>query len=260
MSNEIVPFDKQMTWATAFAESRMFGIATVQQAISLMALCECEGIHPAAAIRDYHIIEGRPSLKSEAMLSRFQAAGGKVQWLAYTDEVVEAKFSHPQGGELTISWDMARAKQAGLGPGKTSGGKDNMWAKFPRNMLKARVISEGIRTLYPGVLSGCYSPEEVSDFNAPPIMLNPEPVAPPVATPEAVEAEVIHADEQPDDLITAVTELAELMKIPPSECLTRLTNTKYTSMHQVRTMPPAHRKKLAVKCGEEKEALKLQGA
>ena len=31
-------------------------------------------------------------------------------------------------------------------------------------MLRARVISEGIRTVYPGVVVGVYTPEEVSDM------------------------------------------------------------------------------------------------
>jgi hypothetical protein len=49
-------------------------------------------------------------------------------------------------------------------------------------MLRARVISEGIRTVYPGVLTGEYTPEEVMDFqpaqNAPRIQIieNEEPV------------------------------------------------------------------------------------
>ncbi|MBK8184776.1 MAG: hypothetical protein IPK63_18615 [Candidatus Competibacteraceae bacterium] len=42
-------------------------------------------------------------------------------------------------------------------------GKD-LWKQYPRAMLRARVISEGIRTVYPGVLSGMYTPEEVRDF------------------------------------------------------------------------------------------------
>lgn len=31
-------------------------------------------------------------------------------------------------------------------------------------MLRARVISEGIRTVYPGCIAGTYTPEEVQDF------------------------------------------------------------------------------------------------
>jgi hypothetical protein len=53
---------------------------------------------------------------------------------------------------------MARATKAQLG------GKD-MWKKYPRQMLRSRVVSEGVRTVYPGATSGLYVPEEVRDFD-----------------------------------------------------------------------------------------------
>jgi len=139
------------------AKSGLFGMKTKDQAIALMLVAQAEGLHPATAAQDYHIIQGRPSLKADAMLARFQRAGGAVKYHKYTDEEVSATFSHPQGGSLDISWDMARAKKAGLGT------KDN-WKNYPRNMLRARVISEGIRSLAPGVLGGMYTPEEVVDM------------------------------------------------------------------------------------------------
>jgi hypothetical protein len=141
----------------AISMSKLFGLQTPEQAIALMLIAQAEGLHPAIAARDYHIIQGRPALKADAMLSRFQAAGGKVQWTELTDKKVSAIFSHPQGGSVEIDWTMERAKQADLG------GKD-MWKKYPRQMLRARVISEGIRTVYPGCLVGFYTPEEVMDM------------------------------------------------------------------------------------------------
>ena len=35
--------------------------------------------------------------KADAILARFQAAGGKVEWKTYTDDEVTGVFSHPQG-------------------------------------------------------------------------------------------------------------------------------------------------------------------
>ena len=63
---------------------------------------------------------------------------------------------------LEIEWTMDRAKAAGL-TGKQT------WKQYPRQMLRARVISEGIRTVYPGVAVGIYTPEEVNDFDAAPV-------------------------------------------------------------------------------------------
>lgn len=154
----VISFEQQLILAKSFAESGLFGLKTADQALALMALCEAEGMHPAIAVRDYHIIQGKPSLKADAMMARFQAAGGRVRWTAMDDERVAGEFSHPAGGTVEIDWDKARAVQAGFW------GKDN-WKKFPRAMLRARVISEGIRTVFPGVIVGVYTPEEVQDFD-----------------------------------------------------------------------------------------------
>ena len=158
MSNALVPIESLERMAQAVSASKLFGITNPEQALALMLVAQAEGLHPATAARDYHIIQGRPSLKADAMLARYLASGGTVEWLEHTDTKVEAKFSHPAGGTLVIAWDMARAKTAGLG------GKD-MWTKYPRQMLRARVISEGIRATNPAVATGIYTPEEVMDMD-----------------------------------------------------------------------------------------------
>jgi hypothetical protein len=165
--------------ASAVAKSNLFGVKTPDQALALMLLAQAEGLHPMVAARDYHIIEGRPSMKADAMLARFQLAGGKVRWASLTDTKVVGEFTHESGGSATIEWDMDRAKVAGLG------GKGN-WLKYPRQMLRARVISEGIRTVYPACVVGVYTPEEVQDFEQPrqavyeavPATIKPSPITP----------------------------------------------------------------------------------
>ena len=164
--------------ASAVAKSNLFGVKTPDQALALMLLAQAEGLHPMVAARDYHIIEGRPSMKADAMLARFQLAGGKVRWASLTDTKVVGEFTHESGGSCTIEWDMDRAKVAGLG------GKGN-WVKYPRQMLRARVISEGIRTVYPACVVGVYTPEEVQDFEQPravyeavPATIKPSPITP----------------------------------------------------------------------------------
>jgi hypothetical protein len=160
-SQPVIPFSDIERMAVAFAKSGLFGIKTPEQGIALMLIAQAEGMHPAIAARDYHVIQGRPALKADSMLARFQAAGGKVVWNAYTDTSVSATFSHPQGGSATVEWTIQQAKAAGL----TS--KD-VWRQYPRAMLRARVISEGIRTVYPGVSVGVYTPEEIQDMDAKP--------------------------------------------------------------------------------------------
>lgn len=156
MSNELVTISDMERMANAVAKSGLFGAKTLEQALALMLIAQAEGRHPASAARDYDIIQGRPSKKAEAMLRDFLAAGGNVEWQTLTDEKVSATFSHPQGGSVMIEWDMNRAKTAGLST------REN-WKKYPRAMLRSRVVSEGVRTVYPAATGGLYAPEEAED-------------------------------------------------------------------------------------------------
>ena len=129
MSN-LVTFQDMDQMAGAIAASGLFGMKDKNSVLALMAVAQAEGLHPATAARDFHIIQGRPALKADAMLARFQNAGGKVDWKDYTDEKVTGVFSHPNGGELAVTWTIEQATRIGLvKPG--SG-----WQKFPRAMLR----------------------------------------------------------------------------------------------------------------------------
>ena len=166
METSIVPYSDVEKMASAIVMSKLFGLQTKEQAIALMLIADAEGRHPASAAMDYHIISGRPSLRSETLLARFQNAGGKVEWHKLTDAEAEATFSHPAGGSVRISWDMARAAKAGLT------GKDN-WKHYPRQMLRSRVVSEGVTTVYPAVKGGFYTTDEIDDRIDTPVLERP---------------------------------------------------------------------------------------
>lgn len=126
------------------------------QVMTLLLISQAEGKHPALALRDYDIIKGKPSKKTEAMMRDFLANNGKVEWHTLSDIEVTATFSHPQGGSATIDWSIARAQKAHL-----ITGKDDAWKKYPRAMLRSRCVSEGVRAVFPGATNGLYAPEEI---------------------------------------------------------------------------------------------------
>ena len=219
--NTQVALGDMQVMASAIVKSGLFGMKTPDQALALMIVATAEGRHPGSVASDYHIIQGRASLKADSMLARFQQSGGRVEWHDHTNEKVSATFSHPAGGSLRIDWDMARAKAAGLG------GKDN-WRSYPRQMLRARVISEGVRATFPAVLNGMYTPEEVGEFDAPrpvrsvaakveqvvevkaepvteALVAEIEPVAVPATETKAIEAEVVSIDTAAEEPEWAVT-------------------------------------------------------
>ena len=160
MSTALIPMQDISAMAVAFAKSALFGAKTPEQCMALLLLAQAEGQHPAIAMRDFDVIQGRPAKKSEAMLRSFLAAGGSVEWHEMSDTKADASFSHPQGSNgkpVRISWDMERARKAGLSD------KDN-WKKYGRAMLSNRVISEGCRRVYPAATSGMYEPGEVREI------------------------------------------------------------------------------------------------
>lgn len=205
MSTALIPVDQVERMALAVAKSGLFGVKTPDQAMALMLIAQAEGMHPAIAARDYHVINGRPTLRADAMLARFQQAGGKVEWGDYTDRKVVGTFTHPQGGSVRIEWTTDMAVSAGLTRNPT-------WKSYPRQMLRARCISEGIRTIYPGVAIGTYTPEEAEDM-APQRtvrdMGNVEEVEPPPPPPPAA----VDADKLVQTIQSASTlEFLELLR------------------------------------------------
>lgn len=130
---------------------------SLAQIMTLMLISSSEGRHPMLGPKDYELIDGKPSKKTEAMLRDFLQAGGSVVWHRLDDTGASAAFSHPQGGTVKIDWDLARAQKAGLAT------KD-MWKKWGRPMYRSRTVSEGIRTVYPAATSGVYNTEEMESI------------------------------------------------------------------------------------------------
>jgi hypothetical protein len=165
--------------ARRVAESRLIpGIDTPAAAFTLMMLCQAEGLHPGQALRRFHIINGRASMRADAIQAEFQRLGGVVYWERSDDLNCTARFVHPihapDPGQK-IEWTYERAKRARLT-------NNPAWQSYPRNMLRARVISEGVRMILPGVLVGIYTPEEVSDFG-------------PETTGQTVEVQIVPSEE-----------------------------------------------------------------
>jgi hypothetical protein len=164
--------------AKSVARSRLFGMDE-NQLVTLMLLAQSKGLHPIQAVERFHVIAGRPAMKADAMLAEFQAHGGVIEWHQHDHTKCEATFNCPGvKTPTTVSWSIEEAKKAELT-------KNGMYTKYPRQMLRARVISEGIRMVMPGIVCGIYTPEEVSDFDPAPAPVQREArIAPPPPHPD----------------------------------------------------------------------------
>lgn len=159
MSNEVQLYgvSDMQTMAKAIASSGLFGMKTPEQALALMLVAQAENQHPATITQDYDIIQGKACRKTHSVMARFQQMGGKIEWHQLTDKIADATFSHASGGTLRMSWTIEQATKAGLT------NKDN-WKNYPRAMLRARLIAEGVRAVFPAAIGGMLVAEEAGDM------------------------------------------------------------------------------------------------
>jgi len=210
MSNDVVPFTELDGLSQKLAVSGLFAGKTKEQIFSLLMLAHAEGVHPMTAMRDFDIIQGRPAKKAEAMHRSFIAAGGSIEWHKLDDTAADATFSHPQGGSTRIVWDMERVKKAQIK-------NEAMYAKYPRQMLRSRCISEGVRTVYPAATSGLYEPGEVKSMEPQPEkVIEGEAL---LAAPEQVEAMKNALKENGVEItkLLAKAEINDLAEMPSSD-------------------------------------------
>ena len=139
-----------------FYKSGMFAdIKSAQQAVvKIMAGAEM-GISPFQAMSGIHIIQGKPTIGAGLMASRVKASGKyNYKVLEMTDKVCSIEFT--EGGQPigTSSFTIEDAKKAGT---------KNI-DRFPRNMLFARAMSNGVRWFCPDIYEGpVYVPEEMQE-------------------------------------------------------------------------------------------------
>mgnify|MGYP006272948429 CR=1 FL=1 len=145
------------TMANVVARSGLFGVKDPTQAMALMLLCQSDGLHPMQACRQYHVIQGRASMTSQTMMSRFLQSGGRQELHEVSEEAAEVTLTHPQGGAARIRWTMAQAQKAGLT------GKDN-WKNHPRSMLLRRAQAEAVRAVAPFILEGIPLEDEAAEL------------------------------------------------------------------------------------------------
>ena len=150
--------------AEAITTSGLFSLKNKNQALTLLLLAESEGLHAMTAMKQYHILNGRPVLKSAEVLSRFQKAGGRIKYIASDDTKCEVEFSHEQAGSITIKWDIEKAKKAGIYD------TNPVWKKYPSNMLRSRCITDGVTALFPSCLGGMMTESTAQDIPAPDAM------------------------------------------------------------------------------------------
>lgn len=149
--------------ANVLAQSGLGPTNNKYQAAAIVHLGHAMGLEPAAALMNIFIVEGRPCMSAHLMLALARRAGVRIAVKANSDKVCSVEFR--RGEELhEVTWTIEQAQAIGLYPGKPH----SAWRNYPRAMLWARAIAEGVRhiasdTLMFGAGGIMYVPEEVTE-------------------------------------------------------------------------------------------------
>ena len=179
------------------AQSGYFADAhqAAQAIVKVMAGREL-GFGPIASMTGIHIIQGRPAIGADLMAKAVKRSGRyNYRVIGLTDEACSIEFFEKSGDawqsigtSLFTRQDATKAKTKNLDA-------------FPRNMLFARAMSNGVKWFCPDALGlTSYTPEELEGIEAAPIQAQAAPAA------QTAKGEPFI----PDDLKEAVTDQPRL--------------------------------------------------
>ena len=144
---------KAMVSSGYFADS-----AKISQAIVKIMAGREIGLGPFSSMNGIHIIQGKPSFGANVMAGKVRSSGRyDYRVTEINDSVCSIKFMELFNSQWstigTSTFTIADAKKAGV----------KNTDKFPRNMLFARAMSNGVRWYCPDVMNGAtvYTPEEL---------------------------------------------------------------------------------------------------
>jgi len=233
----------------AMSLSGMFKLQNVEQGTIVAMTCAMENITPLDFFRRYHIIQGRPAMRSDYMLADFNSRGGKLEIHELSPDVVDVTLTAKSGASLRTrrTWDEMQKEPWPWNDKNdhSQGLKDNWSTPGQReNMMFVRVVSSALRKVCPEIVAGVYTVEEVED------MVYDEPTQPTnvvvaeIKPEEPSRQEDIKADLEDmesqlekgvqlcsQDQVTEMQQLFDECKIPPERqkqaCTDRGVDTLY---------------------------------
>ena len=179
--NYLSTYDEVERAAKAMAASGFFtDTKQASQAIVKILAARELGLGPFAGMNGVNIIQGRPAFSANIMAACVKKSGRyNYRVTEMTDKNCTIEFMEYMAGK----WNTSGVSSFTIEDAKKAGTKN--LDKFPRNMLFARAMSNGVKWYCPDVMSGStvYTPEELGAvvdgegdvINLTPIRPNPEP-------------------------------------------------------------------------------------
>ena len=166
IQNPLDYIDKVGDW---IAKSGMCTVTNANQGRMIAMVCLSERKHPLEVKRTYHFFQnGEISMRADYMLGAFHAAGGESEPIQRDANGASIKLTWKgKSSVFSLSWAEAQEERFPWCDAKKKDKLKDNWST-PRGrmqMMWARVVSDGIRTIKPEIVAGVYTPEEVQDFD-----------------------------------------------------------------------------------------------
>lgn len=164
--------EEMKKWATTIIDSGLLpqSIEEPEQVITIVQHGKELGLTPHIALNNIHVIAGRPVVSSSMLGAMLKKHG--VEWIIEEDfatfkqdgnsgKRTTYKFfwkSKITGTVLDTTFSITWAQMEIAGYTE----KHN-WKKYPKEMMRARCLTYGVRALFPEIFLGLYSDVEIND-------------------------------------------------------------------------------------------------
>lgn len=163
-------------------------ITTGAKAAAIILAGQELGMAPMRALRSLILVEGKVVENADSQLARFKSDGGRAIWKQLDEKGAALWLRHPNGDEHTETFTIEDAGKAKLL-------NKDVWQKYPKAMLRSRVITAGLKSIGWEGGAGAYDPDEAQGFApssaqsaiATVASAEPEPVSPVMPAPGNVE-------------------------------------------------------------------------
>lgn len=159
-------YEGKLQMAGALAKSGLIpqGLNTPEKVFVALQWGHELGLSPMVAVNNVAVINGKPTLSADimaAVVKRSPEYGG-IEWVKNTETeaecVITRILSNGKTESITSRFTMQDAVNAGLA------GRQ-VWKQYPKRMLKHRCLSYGLKDMFPDILAGLYTPEEMESVS-----------------------------------------------------------------------------------------------
>jgi len=162
-------FDEAFYIAEILAKSNLLPADIRGNKADIFMICSMGwdmGLSFTQSIQGIYVVKGRPSLATDTMIALILQSGLAEYWYCVETSDTSATYETKRGANpkpQSVTYTIAQAKSAGRLE-KTKSGRETPWHTDPADMLRRRAASKLARMVYPDVIGGFMSPEEVAEI------------------------------------------------------------------------------------------------